>query len=59
MPRTLAPQEEGFNVHTIGFEDERLIAAHDGTAGLAGEDAVAKLPHTPISITAELWILGD
>jgi hypothetical protein len=47
VPRTLAPQEERFNVRKIGFEDERLLAAR--TAGFTGEDAVAKLPHRPIN----------
>jgi DNA modification methylase len=57
-----ALQEEDFNVHLIGFEDEelaRLLAAQDAAEGLTDEDAIPELPETPISIAGDLWILGD
>ena len=57
-----ALQDEDFNVRLIGFEDEelaRLLAAQDAAEGLTDEDAVPELAETPISITGDLWILGD
>src|SRR5678816_3058550 len=57
-----ALQEEDFNLDLIGFEDEelaRLLAAQDATDGLTDEDAVPELPQTPVSVTGDLWILGN
>jgi DNA modification methylase len=57
-----ALQEEGFNTDLIGFDDEelaRLLAAQDAADGLTDEDAVPELPETPVSTTADVWILGN
>src|SRR5579859_584661 len=57
-----ALQEEDFNVHLIGFEDEelaRLLASQDAAEGLTDEDAVPELPETPVSVAGDLWILGS
>jgi DNA modification methylase len=57
-----ALQEEDFNVGLIGFADEelvRLLAAQDAAEGLTDEDAVPGLPQTPVSVSCDLWILGN
>ena len=57
-----ALQDEDFNLDLIGFEDEelaRMLAAQDASDGLTDEDAVPDLPQTPVSITGDLWILGN
>src|SRR5437868_564365 len=57
-----ALQEESFDVTLLGFEDEelaRLLAAQDTVEGLTDEDSVPDLPQTPVSVTGDLWILGD
>ena len=57
-----ALQAEDFDVNLLGFEDEelaRLLAAQEATEGLTDEDAVPELPQTPVSVTGDLWILGD
>jgi DNA modification methylase len=57
-----ALQEESFDVSLLGFEDEelaRLLAAQDATEGLTDEDSVPELPQTPVSVTGDLWILGE
>jgi DNA modification methylase len=57
-----ALQKESFDVTLLGFEDEelaRLLAAQDVAEGLTDEDAVPELPQTPVSVTGDLWILGE
>jgi DNA modification methylase len=57
-----ALNDESFDVSLIGFEDKelaRLLAAQDAADGLMDEDAVPDLPETPVSVTGDLWILGD
>jgi len=57
-----ALQQEDFDLSLIGFEDDelaRLLAAQDAVAGLTDEDAVPELPQTPVSMTGDLWFLGD
>ncbi len=57
-----ALQEESFDVSLLGFEDEelaRLLAAQDAAEGLTDEDSVPELPQTPVSLTGDLWVLGD
>jgi DNA modification methylase len=57
-----ALQNEDFNLDLIGFEDEelaRLLAAQDAAEGLTDEDAVPELPQTPVSVTGDLWVLGN
>jgi DNA modification methylase len=57
-----ALQEEDFDIRLIGFEDEelaRLLAAQEAADGLTDEDAVPELPQTPVSVTGDLWILGN
>jgi DNA modification methylase len=58
----VALQQEDFDLSLIGFEDDelaRLLAAQDAAEGLTDEDAVPDLPPTPVSVTGDLWILGD
>jgi DNA modification methylase len=58
----VALQQEDFNVDLLGFEDEelaRLLAAQDAAPGLMDEDAAPELPHTPVSVRGDLWILGS
>ena len=57
-----ALQETDFDLSLVGFEDEelaRLLAAQDAAEGLTDEDAVPELPQTPVSISADLWCLGN
>jgi DNA modification methylase len=57
-----ALQAEDFDVNLLGFEDEelaRLLAAQEATEGLTDEDAVPELPQTPVSVTGDLWVLGE
>jgi DNA modification methylase len=54
--------EEDYNVDLLGFDDielQRLLEAQDTEPGLIDEDAVPEPPETPITVPADLWILGD
>src|SRR5580698_4048586 len=57
-----ALNQEGFNLSLTGFEDEdlaRLLAEQEGKEGLTDEDAVPELSETPISVSGDLWLLGE
>jgi DNA modification methylase len=57
-----ALQGEDFDVNLIGFDDRelaRLLADQDAVKGLTDEDAVPALPETAVSVTEDLWTLGD
>jgi DNA modification methylase len=57
-----ALNDEWFDTSVIGFEAEelaRLLAAQDEVEGLTDEDAVPELSQTPVSLTGDLWILGE
>ena len=57
-----ALQDDDFNLSLIGFEDEelaRLLAAQEAAEGLTDEDAVPELPTTPVSVSADHWVLGN
>jgi DNA modification methylase len=57
-----ALQAEDFDLNLIGFEDDelaRLLATQDAAEGLTDEDAVPELPQSPVSVTGDLWVLGD
>jgi DNA modification methylase len=57
-----ALQQEEFDLSLIGFEDQELaelLAAQDPAEGLTDEDSIPELPETPVSVTGDLWILGD
>jgi hypothetical protein len=57
-----ALEQEDFDVGLIGFADTelaRLLAAQDAAEGLTDEDAVPELPETPVSVSGDLWILGN
>jgi hypothetical protein len=57
-----ALQEEDFNVELIGFEDGRLaqlLADQEAAEGLTDEDAAPELPQSPVSASADLWVLGN
>jgi DNA modification methylase len=58
-----ALKEEDFSLEILGMEDEelnRLLAAAAAAAaeGRTDEDAVPKVPETPVSVTGDLWLLG-
>ena len=51
-----------FDLSLTGFADvelARLLAAQDASEGLTDEDAVPELPLTPVSMTGDLWLLGE
>jgi DNA modification methylase len=55
-------QEESYSLDLLGFDDAelaRLLEQQDASPGLTDEDAVPELPETPISVTGDLWVLGD
>jgi DNA modification methylase len=57
-----ALQEQNFDVHLLGFDDEelaRLLADQEAAEGLTDEDAVPEITKTPVSALGDLWILGD
>ncbi len=57
-----ALQQEDFNIEIIGFDDDelaRLLADQDAAEGLTDEDAVPDLPESPITVSGDLWILGN
>src|SRR6202790_3007789 len=57
-----ALQQEDFNIELIGFDDDelaRLLADQDAAEGLTDEDAVPDLPEVPITVSGDLWILGN
>jgi len=54
-------QNEGFNLDSLGFEDDELrrrLATQDTTQGHTDEDAVPELPQTAVSEVGDLWLLG-
>ena len=55
-------QADGFAMDLIGFDDEelaRLLALNSVAEGLTDEDAVPEVSDSPISVPANLWLLGD
>ena len=57
-----ALEQESFDLSLLGFEDEelgRLLAEPDGASGLTDEDAEPELREQPITLSGDLWILGD
>ena len=55
-------QADGFAMDLIGFDDEelaRLLALSSVAEGLTDEDAVPEVSDSPISVPANLWLLGD
>src|SRR6185369_7187166 len=55
-------QNEDINLDLLGFEDEdliRLLTAQDTSNFFTDEDAVPEPPETPVSVTGDLWHLGD
>ena len=57
-----ALQQEDFNIELIGFDDDelaRLLADQDAAEGLTDEDAVPDLPELPITVSGDLWIVGN
>jgi hypothetical protein len=56
-----ALRDENVDLTILGFEDDELaelLAAVDADA-LTDEDAVPEIPETPVTITGDLWILGN
>jgi DNA modification methylase len=57
-----ALQEEAFDLSLVGFDDEdlaRLLAEQDAAEGLTDEDAVPELQENPVSISGDVWVLGN
>jgi DNA modification methylase len=57
-----ALDEENFNVHVTGFEDEdlaRLLAQQEASDGLTDEDAVPELAQIQVTVPGDVWVLGD
>jgi DNA modification methylase len=57
-----ALQEEDFDLSLVGFDDEeltRLLAEQDAAEGLTDEDAVPELRENPVSVSGDLWVLGN
>ncbi len=57
-----ALDDENFNVHVTGFEDEdlaRLLAQQEAADGLTDEDAVPELAQIQVTVPGDVWVLGD
>jgi DNA modification methylase len=55
-------QNDDFPLDLIGFDDTdlaRLLEAQDAGAGLRDEDAVPAIAATPVTLSGELWTLGQ
>ena len=55
-------READYDLELVGFEDEelaRLLAQQNAEGGLTDEDAVPELPEVPISVSGDVWLLGD
>jgi DNA modification methylase len=70
----LSPAESGIRRTQLSLADQEsascldrredqelaeLLAAQDPAEGLTDEDSIPELPETPVSVTGDLWILGD
>lgn len=53
-------QEEAFDVHLLGFDDQELARrlAEQTAAELTDEDEVPDLPTAPVTRPGDLWLLG-
>src|SRR6201991_3090903 len=50
----------GFDLDLIGFSDaERAALASHGTVGLTDPDETPEVPAEPVSVTGDLWLLGQ
>ena len=57
-----ALRDADYNLNILGFEDEelaRLLESQEANGGLTDEDAVPELQEVPISVSGDLWRLGD
>jgi DNA modification methylase len=55
-----ALQQEPFDLRLLGFNDgelERLLASED--FGFTDPDAVPAVPQTPVTVSGDLWLLGE
>jgi DNA modification methylase len=55
-------KDAGFDLELMGFGDEeleRLLNGEGDTTGLTEDDAVPDLPVDPVSITGDVWLLGQ
>jgi DNA modification methylase len=56
-----ALRDEEIDLNVLGFEEDELaelLAAVDADA-LTDEDAVPEIPETPVTISGDLWLLGN
>jgi DNA modification methylase len=57
-----ALQNQEFPLDLMGFDEvelARLLAAEDAGAGLTDEDTIPAIGEMPVSLSGDLWILGD
>jgi DNA modification methylase len=57
-----ALRDEDFDLELLGFDDgelAELLAGNETVAGLTDEDAVPDLQKEPVSVTGDVWILGN
>jgi DNA modification methylase len=57
-----ALQDEGFDINSIGFDDQdlaRLLAEQDATPGLTDEDDIPEFADAAATISGDLWVLGE
>jgi DNA modification methylase len=57
-----ALENEDFPMRLTGFSDEELerwLSSDDASAGLTDEDDVPEVAQTPVTVTGDLWILGN
>ncbi|MGP0071771.1 MAG: DNA modification methylase [Bryobacteraceae bacterium] len=55
-------EQADFDLRLTGFDDielAQLLAAQEVAEGLTDEDAVPELPETPVSVTGDIWVLGN
>ena len=57
-----ALQAEDFHLDLLGFDDQellRLLSDQNAAAGLVDADAVPAAPHSPVTVSGDLWVMGD
>ena len=55
-------EDEDLDLNILGFDDKelaRLLAAQDLSEGLTDEDAVPKVPENSVTVSGDLWVLGN
>ena len=51
---------EGFDMSLLGFDDDFMASLLvEETEGLTDEDAVPDVPENPVTVSGDVWLLGD